>query len=59
MEIIYWDGKPGSIPELAPNEYLVWDCDNNKPMPGWYILESGLIDPIGPFLTWQQAAAYN
>ena len=55
MEIVYWDGKPGSIPGLQSDEYLVWDCDRQEPMPGWYRLETGLIDPIGPFDTEAEA----
>ena len=54
--IKYWDGRPGSLPGLEPDEYLVWDCDANMPLPGWYRLRGkSMIDPIGPFKTEQEA----
>jgi hypothetical protein len=54
-KIFYWDGKPGTAPGTAPDEYLVWDCDANAPMPGWYW--GGPVDPHGPFATKQAAQA--
>jgi hypothetical protein len=51
--IYYWDGKPGTAPGCAPDEYLVWDCDNNKSLPGWYV--GGPSDPLGPFDTEMKA----
>lgn len=56
FEVFHWDGKPGSLASLEPDEHLVWDCDKNEPMPGWYwwacnpgCLPDG--EPSGPFST--------
>lgn len=57
IAIFYWDGKPGSLATLAPDEYLVWDCDQNAPVPGWYWRTSPAGDPMGPFATEAEASA--
>jgi hypothetical protein len=62
MQLIYWDGKPGTLQGLDPDEHLVVDCDNGRPMPGWYWvadLFEGLSDPVGPFASRSDAEAYK
>lgn len=62
VEVFHWDGEQGTAPTTEPDEYLVWDCDKNEPMPGWYwwpCFPGCLPDsePSGPFASYKEALA--